>query len=263
MTFLEVYGVVALVILGIMTAVWLISLILRDSSIVDIFWGAGFVVVNWVCFTLTPDGFLARKWLIGVLVTIWGLRLSSHILWRNWGKGEDFRYQKWREEAGGKWWWRSFFKVFLLQGLLMWIISAPLLAAQISVTPDILTVLDFVAIPVWAIGFFFEAVGDLQLARFKANPVNKGKVLNTGVWRYTRHPNYFGDATQWWAYYLIAAAATGGFWTIFSPIIMTTLLLRVSGVALLEKTLVETKPQYQEYVETTRAFIPWFPRKGR
>jgi steroid 5-alpha reductase family enzyme len=262
MLFLEIYAIAALVILGFMTTVWLVSLLLRDSSIVDIFWGTGFVVSNWVYFALTPDGFPARKWLIGVLVTIWGLRLSLYILWRNWGKGEDFRYRQWREEAGPKWWWQSFFKVFLLQGFLMWIISAPLLAAQISPALDRLAVLDLVAVPVWLIGFFFEAVGDLQMARFKADPANKGKVLSSGVWRYTRHPNYFGDATQWWAYYLIAASA-GGFWTIFSPILMTVLLLRVSGVTLLEKTLKETKPGYKEYVESTSAFIPWFPRGAR
>ena len=116
------------------------------------------------------------------------------------------------------------------------------------------------AIPLWVVGFFFEAVGDLQMARFKANPSNKGKVMNTGVWRYTRHANYFGDATQWWAYYLIALAG-GRFFTIFSPILMTTLLLRVSGVAMLEKSLKETKPKYKQYVETRSAFIPWFPRK--
>jgi steroid 5-alpha reductase family enzyme len=263
MTFLEIYGIGALVILGFMAIIWVASLILRNSSVVDVFWGPGFVVANWTYFAFTPGGFPARKWLISILVTIWGLRLGLYILWRNWGKPEDFRYQKWREEAGRKWWWTSFFKVFLLQGLLMWIISAPLLAAQISPTPSRLTALDFVAILVWAIGFFFEAVGDLQLARFKANPANKGKVLASGVWRYTRHPNYFGDATQWWGYYLIAAAASGGFWTIFSPILMTTLLLRVSGVALLEKSLKEAKPGYREYVETTSAFIPWFPRKRR
>jgi steroid 5-alpha reductase family enzyme len=262
MAFLQISGIGALVILGFMTALWIASLILRNSSIVDIFWGTGFVIANWVYFALTPDGFPARKWLIVTLVTIWGLRLSLYILWRNWGKGEDFRYQKWREEAGGKWWWRSFFKVFLLQGFLMWIISAPLLAAQISVTPARLTILDWVAIPVWAIGFFFEAVGDWQMARFKANPANKGQVLRSGVWRYTRHPNYFGEATMWWAYYLVAAAG-GGFWTIFSPILMTTLLLRVSGVTLLEKSLKETKPKYKDYIETTSAFIPWFPRKRR
>jgi steroid 5-alpha reductase family enzyme len=261
MTFLEIYGAGALVIFGIMTLIWLLSLVLRDSSIVDPFWGTGFVIANWVYFALTPDGFPARKWLISILVTIWGLRLSLYLLWRNWGKGEDFRYRKWREEAGAKWWWQSFLRVFLLQGFLMWVISAPLLAAQFSPTPARLTVLDFAAIPLWAIGFFFEAVGDLQLARFKANPANKGQVLATGVWRYTRHPNYFGDATQWWAYYLVAAAASGGFWTIFSPVIMTVLLLRVSGVTLLEKTLTTTKPGYKEYVERTSAFIPWVPRK--
>lgn len=260
MTFLAIYGLGLLVIMGLMTLLWLISLLLRNSSIVDPFWGTGFVIANWVYFALTPDGYPARKWLLGILVTIWGLRLSLYLLWRNWGKGEDFRYRQWREEAGEQWWWRSFFKVFALQGALLWIISAPLLAAQISPTPARLIVLDVLAIAVWAVGFFFEAAGDFQLARFKTNPANKGKVLNRGVWRYTRHPNYFGDATQWWAYYLIAAAA-GGFWTIFSPIIMTLLLLRVSGVTLLEKTLTTSKPGYKEYVESTRAFVPWFPRK--
>ena len=262
MTFLGIYGIAALVILGFMAIIWIASLILKNSSIVDIFWGPGFVLANWVYFALTGGGFPARKMLISTLVTIWGLRLGLYILWRNWGKPEDFRYQKWREESGKKWWWYSFFKVFLLQGILMWIISAPLLAAQISPTPSRLAVLDYVGIVVWAIGFFFEAVGDLQLARFKANPANKGKVLDRGVWRYTRHPNYFGDASQWWGYYLIAAAA-GGFWTIFSPIIMTTFLLRVSGVTLLEKSLKDAKPGYREYIETTSAFIPWFPGKRR
>ena len=261
MTFIEIYGIAACLILTFMVVIWLVSLQLRNSSIVDIFWGAGFVLATLVYFALTPHGYVGRRLLISLLVTIWGLRLSLYILWRNWGKPEDFRYQKWRAEAGAKWWWLSFFKVFILQGALMWIISAPLLASQISSTPARLTSLDFLAVLVWAYGFFFEAMGDLQLARFKANPANKGQVMNRGVWRYTRHPNYFGDATQWWAYYLIAASASGGFWTIFSPIIMTTLLLRVSGVALLEKSLIETTPAYKEYIETTSAFIPWLPRK--
>jgi steroid 5-alpha reductase family enzyme len=260
MNLLEAYLIGGAAILGLMTLLWLISLALRDSSIVDPFWGTGFVVANWVYFALTPDGFPGRKWLIAILVTIWGLRLSLYLLWRNWGKGEDFRYRKWREEAGSSWWWRSFFKVFLLQGVLLWIISIPLLAAQYSPTPDRLTVLDFMAVLVWLIGFAFEAGGDLQLARFKADPANRGKVLDKGFWRYTRHPNYFGDATQWWAYYLFAAVA-GGFWTIFSPIIMTFLLMRVSGVTLLEKTLETSKPGYKEYIESTSAFFPWFPRK--
>jgi steroid 5-alpha reductase family enzyme len=262
MEYLQFYGIGALAILGMMLALWLLSLTLKNSSIVDIFWGAGFVISNWIYFALTPDGSMVRKWLILVLATIWGLRLTLYILWRNWGKGEDFRYQKWRQEAGGNWWWYSFFKVFLLQGVLMWIISAPLLAAQISAAPDGLVWLDYLAILVWGVGFFFESVGDWQLARFKADPANKGKLLNRGVWRYTRHPNYFGDATQWWAFYLVALAG-GGWWTIFSPIIMTFFLRAVSGVTMLEKTLKNTKPGYEEYIATTNAFIPWIPRKGR
>jgi steroid 5-alpha reductase family enzyme len=260
MSFLQAYGIAALCILGVMTLLWLVSLALRNSSIVDIFWGTGFVIANWVYFVLTPDGWIARKLLISVLVTLWGLRLSLHILWRNWGKPEDFRYQKWRQEHEEKWWWRSFFQVFVTQGILLVMISAPLLAAQLFAKPG-LTLLDWLAIPVWAIGFFFEAMGDWQLARFKADPANKGKVMNQGVWRFTRHPNYFGDAAQWWGYYLIALAA-GGWWTIFSPIIMTTLLVRVSGVALLEKTM-DKRPGYQEYIETTSAFVPWLPRRKR
>jgi steroid 5-alpha reductase family enzyme len=262
MTFLEAYLIGLAAVLGLMALLWVLSLLLRNSSIVDPFWGTGFVIVNWLYFALTPDGFAARKWLIAVLVTIWGLRLSIHLLRRNWRAGEDFRYRKWREENWARWWWMSFLRVFMLQGVLLWIISAPLLAAQIRPIPDHLTVLDWIGVVVWAVGFFFEAMGDLQLTRFKANPANKGKVLNTGVWHYTRHPNYFGDATQWWGYYLIATAG-GGFWTIWSPILMTVMLLRVSGVALLEKTLTTTKPGYKEYVESTSAFVPWLPRKPK
>lgn len=259
MSFFESYIITGFVILLMMVIVWLISLRLKNSSIVDIFWGTGFVICAWVYFSLTPDGFLARRLLLCLLVTIWGLRLSLYILWRNWKKPEDFRYHKWRQEAGASWWWRSFFKVFLLQGFLMWIISIPLLAAQASASPGRLVLLDNLAALVWAVGFFFEAVGDFQLARFKAVPENKGKVMDKGVWRYTRHPNYFGDAAQWWGYWLLAAAA-GGWWSIYSPLLMTFLLLRVSGVALLEKTL-ETRPAYRDYIERTSAFFPLPPRR--
>lgn len=259
MNFLATYLILFVVTIGVMTMLWVLSLVLKNSSIVDIFWGTGFVILAWVSFFLTPDGFLARKLLLTILVTIWGLRLSIYILVRNWGKPEDFRYQAWRKEHGKKWWWYSYFQVFLLQGVLLTIIAAPLLAAQISPTPAKLGVLDFIAIPLWVIGFFFESMGDWQLKRFKSDPANKGKVLDRGVWRYTRHPNYFGDSTQWWAYYLVAASA-GGWWTIFSPVLMTFLLLRVSGVKLLEKTL-DIRPGYKEYSERTSEFIPWFPKK--
>jgi len=260
MMLVENFFLVLLIILGLMVVLWLVSLVLRNSSIVDIFWGMGFVISGWVYFALNPDGFLLRKLLIALLVTAWGLRLSIHILRRNSGKGEDFRYQAWRKAAGGAWWWQSFFKVFLLQGILMWIISAPLLAAQFRSAPDRLTVLDFLGAAFWLVGFFFEVVGDLQLSRFKANPANRGKVMDHGLWRYTRHPNYFGDAAQWWGFYLIAAAS-GGWWTVFSPLLMTLLLLRVSGVPLLEKSLT-SRPGYDGYIKTTSAFIPWLPRKN-
>jgi steroid 5-alpha reductase family enzyme len=261
MEFLANYLIIGVVILGIMTLLWVVSLILKNSSIVDIFWGTGFVIVVWIAFALTPQGYDLRKWLIALLVTIWGLRLTLHILIRNWGKPEDFRYQKWREENGGAWWWRSFFKVFVLQGIIMWIVSTPLLASQISPTPARLVVLDILGVLLWAFGFYFEAAGDLQLTHFKADPANKGKVMNRGVWQYTRHPNYFGDAAQWWGFYLLAASA-GGWWTIFSPILMTLLLVKVSGVALLEKSM-EKRPGFLEYKQRTSAFIPWFPRKNK
>lgn len=260
MSFLNIYLTSGLIILILMTLLWLLSLVLKNSSIVDIFWGIGFVVTAWVDFALTLNIAPDRKLILCLLVSVWGLRLAIHILTRNWGKPEDFRYQAWRKEAGASWWWKSFLRVFLLQGGLLWIISTPLLAAQFSAQPGQPYWLVILAILVWLVGFIFEALGDWQLMRFKANPANKGKLLTSGVWRYTRHPNYFGDAAQWWAYYLLALAA-GGWWTIFSPVIMTFFLMRVSGVSLLEKSLKVEKPGYQEYMETTSEFIPWFPRK--
>jgi steroid 5-alpha reductase family enzyme len=259
MSFLAIYARGGLAIWAIMTLVWLLSLWLKNTSIVDIFWGSGFVLANWIYVALAPGDFVGRKVVLSALVTIWGLRLSLYILWRNWGEPEDYRYRQWREEHGDRWWWYSYFQTFILQGLLMWIISTPLLAVHHAPVPSRLTLLDWLGVVVWSMGFFFEAVGDFQMARFKADPSNKGKVLDSGVWRYTRHPNYFGDAAQWWGYYLMAAAA-GAYWTIYSPVLMTILLLRVSGVALLEKKLTETKPKYQDYIRRTSAFVPWFPK---
>jgi steroid 5-alpha reductase family enzyme len=258
----ELLGLSLVVVVGYMTAIWLLSLVLRNAGIVDVFWGLGFLVVALV-YLASGDGFIGRRVLITTLVATWGLRLSLHILHRNWRKGEDYRYREWRERAGANFWWRSFFQVFLLQGVLLWVISAPLLAAQFYESPDNFTVVDVLGALVWGVGFFFESVGDWQLARFKSDPANKGKVMNTGLWRYTRHPNYFGDATVWWGLFIIAAATGRGAWAVFSPVVMTFLLLRVSGVALLEKKQAKTKPEYREYVESTSAFLPWFPRMRR
>lgn len=259
MTFIEIYGIGLGVILSFMTAIWLASVRLRDASIVDIFWGPGFAVAAMV-YAFFADGYAGRQALVLSLVTVWGLRLGFHIFRRNWGHGEDPRYRVWREQAGASFWWVSFFRVYLVQGLLLWAISAPLLAAQVS-GPDRFTALDVVGGAAWGFGFLFEAVGDLQLARFKRDPANKGRVMRAGLWAYTRHPNYFGDATLWWGYFIIASATPNGYWTFFGPLLMTFLLVRVSGVSLLERRQKETKPEYIDYIETTSAFVPWFPRR--
>ena len=258
MPFINLFLLSGMVILAAMVLLWLLSLALQNSSIVDIFWGMGFVMIAWLAFSL-GQGYIPRKQLVAVLVTMWGVRLALHIFFRNWGKGEDFRYAKWREENGPRWWWVSFFQVFLLQGFLMWIISAPLIAAETYGFPVIITPLDAIGVVVWMIGFLFEMLGDLQLMSFKQNPKNKGKLFTKGLWRFTRHPNYFGESVLWWGYYIIALAS-GSWWTIFSPILMTYLLLKVSGVAMLERTMI-MKPGYEEYIRKTNAFLPWFPKK--
>ncbi|UYN90818.1 MAG: DUF1295 domain-containing protein [Anaerolineales bacterium] len=260
MEFISLIAVGAIATLLMAILWWLLSLPIKDSSIVDMFWGTGFVTLAWLYASLSEGaGDPARRWLLLALVTIWGFRLAIHIARRNHGKGEDFRYAEWRREGGASWWWRSFFKVFLLQGVLLWGISAPLLAAVLGRQP--LGWLDILAVLAWLVGFYFEAVGDWQLVRFKANPANKGKVLDSGLWALTRHPNYFGDALQWWAFWLLALASGLGWWTVLSPLIMTWLLRYVSGVDMLDRALAKRKPGYAAYMKRTPAFIPW-PQKS-
>jgi steroid 5-alpha reductase family enzyme len=243
-----------------MTALWIVSVIIKNVSIVDLFWGIGFVITAAFYF-LKSEGFEPRKILILSLVVIWGLRLSIYLAWRNIGKGEDFRYREFRKKYGEKrYWWISYFQTFLLQGVLMWLISAPLLGAQCYGQNSSIGILDFAGVILWLLGFSFEAGGDYQLSVFKSNPVNKGKVLNTGFWRYTRHPNYFGDSAVWWGFGLICIAG-GSYIPVIGSVLMTALIIKVSGVALLEKSLKEQKPQYKEYIEKTSSFIPWFPKK--
>ncbi len=257
MTLLQSFATGAAAIWLALTALWLLSLRLKDSSIVDIFWGSGFVLVGWVYFAVT-DGYQPRQLLLMSMVTLWGLRLTAHLAYRNIGEPEDYRYQQWRNENPSSWWWRSYLKVFMLQGVVMALVSLPLLAAQFYSTPEQLTFLDVLALPLWLIGFTFEAVGDWQLMRFKRNAADD-EVLNSGLWRYTRHPNYFGDAVQWWAFAL-PALAVGAWWGLIAPLLMTYLLLRVSGVAMLERSLKDKKSAYQEYVRRTSAFIPLPPK---
>jgi steroid 5-alpha reductase family enzyme len=260
MSFLETYLYGLLIIISMMTLLWIVSIILKNVSIVDIFWGFGYVLVG-IFYFLFTDGYETRKLIVLALVVIWGLRLSIYLGWRNIGKGEDFRYQEFRKNYGEhRYWWVSFFQTFLLQGILLWLISAPLLGAQYMPVSDNLNLFDYIGIAFWIIGFTFEAGGDFQLAKFKKNPANKGKVLDTGFWKYTRHPNYFGDASVWWGFGFLSLAA-GSYIPVLGSILMTALIIKVSGVAMLEKSLKDKKPDYQAYIEKTSAFIPWFPKK--
>lgn len=242
------------------TAVWALSIRLGDASIADVAWGPGFVLVA-ATWALLTEGWDPRRILVLVLVAAWGLRLALHIRARNRGKGEDPRYRRFRERAGDSFPLRSLATVFWLQALLLWIIAAPLLPALAADRPERLTLLDLLGALLWLTGFLFEAVGDAQLRRFKADPANRGRVLRSGLWRYTRHPNYFGDATLWWGLWCFAAAVPGGAVTAFGPVLMTFLLVRVSGVRLLEEDLGKRKPEYREYVEETNAFVPGPPRR--
>ncbi len=250
----------ALLIWILVTLLWFWSVLIKNVSIVDIFWGFGFVVIN-AFFVFMSGDLNIRKILIFILVSIWGLRLSLYLALRNIGKGEDFRYQEFRRNYGAKrYWWFSYFQTFLLQAAIMLIVSLPLFGISISNHSSDLNLFDFLGILLWLIGFSFEAGGDYQLARFKSKSENKGKILASGFWKYTRHPNYFGDSAVWWAYALISIAA-GSYWQIIGSILMTVVIIKVSGVALLEKTLHKSKPGYQEYIRKTSAFFPWFPKK--
>lgn len=270
---------------------WVISVKIKDASIIDIFWGFGFVVVAAVCLYLAPKK-TNYIWLLGALPIIWGLRLTLYLANRNLGHGEDPRYIGMRRRAEKKgmnemaWRKRTLFSIYFGQGLLILIVSAPVwvgIAHGVNFADDVYSfggelvfkgralitqigTLAIIGTIIWLIGFLFEAIGDMQLARFlKQNkdydgPYETKPVLNTGLWKYTRHPNYFGNAAMWWGIFLVACQAPWGWVTIFAPIIMTFLLVRVSGKALLERKL-KQRPAYQQYVETTSGFIPWPPRK--
>jgi len=255
----QIYFQGLFLILSLMTVLWIVSILITNVSIVDLFWGTGFIILNGWYF-LASQVSTSRQIILLVMVTIWGLRLSLYLAVRNIGKGEDFRYREFRKKYGEKnYWWISFFQTFLLQGVLMWLISSTLWGANQNLNKNGLNIIDYLALLVWIIGFAFETGGDYQLAKFKSNIANKGKILSSGFWRYTRHPNYFGDAAVWWGYGLLCIAA-GQYWYLWGSILMTLLIIKVSGVALLEKTLKVQKPQYMDYIQKTNAFIPWFPK---
>lgn len=249
-----------ILLIALFSLLWLVSVKLGDASIADIFWGPGFLV-SAIFYFLQDGPATPRKIMVLILVALWSIRLCLHIFLRNAGKGEDFRYREFRRKYGEKrYWWISYFQTFLLQGLLMWLISVTLLGAICEGNNGEITWSDIAGLVVMATGLLFESFSDRQLVRFRSDPANKGKVLSTGLWKYSRHPNYFGDAMVWCGFALLSVSA-GHLPEIAGAILMVFLLVRVSGVVLLEKTLKNDKPGYAEYMRRTPAFIPWFPKK--
>jgi steroid 5-alpha reductase family enzyme len=246
-----------LALVGFFTVLWVASLALRNASIVDMWWGPAFLLAL-AAYLKFEGPSETRAWVVLAAATLWGLRLAWHIGRRNIGHGEDPRYAAWRAQYGSRWWWRSYLKVFLLQATVAWIVSWPLYFA-VRQGPRFPTLLDLLGLGLFAAGWLFEAVGDWQLAAFKRDPANTGRVMDRGLWRYTRHPNYFGEAVLWWGLGLLGAA-TGGWVGLIGPALITFLLLRVSGVTLLERGLLASKPAYADYVARTSAFVPRPPK---
>ena len=251
---LDVLVGVGLALVVLMIGAWLASLAFGNTGIVDVVWGAGFVVVV-LTARIIGDGHDARADLLTAIITLWGLRLSAHLWWRNRGGGEDFRHQLRRRRAGDNFPIKSLATVFLLQGVIMWTVSLPV---QLAVTPTgpELGLTAIVGVAVWGVGLFFEAVGDAQLARFRSDPANQGVVMDRGLWRFTRHPNYFGDFCVWWGIWLVAAETTDAWFGIVGPLLMTFMLMRVSGVPVLERNLRERLTGYDRYATCTPTFFP-------
>ena len=241
---------------GCAVILWLVSLRLRDVSIIDIFWGPGIAgVVDIAAILGQASGPRVSAGLF--LVNLWAIRLALHILARH--HGEDHRYAAMRRQFGSRWWWWSLVQIFLLQAILIWFIAAPLVAAMLSRPPP-MGVLDHLGIGIAAAGLICEVLADFQLARFRMDPANKGKVLDTGLWRWSRHPNYFGEAVLWWGFFLIGLSASHAWWLALSPLVVTLLLLKVSGVTLMEDKIEDRRPGYADYKRRVSAFVPMPPK---
>jgi len=241
-----------------MSSVFIFAAIKKDNSFADIAWGPGFIAVTLIAF-LYNKIHEPRHFLITGLIFLWGTRLALHIFLRHRGKTEDERYRAMRAQWNNHILLNSFLRVFMAQGLILLVIASPLILIN-NTNHYPLNFFDLLSVMLWTIGFFFEAVGDWQLTQFLKKSSNKGHILTTGVWRYTRHPNYFGEITMWWGIFLIVLHLPMGFFTVISPLTITYLLLFVSGIPLLEKPF-ENNPEFQEYKQTTNALIPWFPKR--
>jgi steroid 5-alpha reductase family enzyme len=238
---------------------WIVAIRTGDPSFIDAFWGFGFVVVAWTTFTLTDAGPARRGLLVGI-TTVWGLRLAGYLLWRWRKNGPDRRYVAMLRHAENP---RLFMltKVFLLQGALMWLVSLPVQLGQVYALPDGLGAAQWAGLALAAFGIVFESTGDAQLVLFKRDPANDGHVLDHGLWRYTRHPNYFGDACTWWGLFLASLCNPVTWIGVVGPLVMTFLLARWSGVGPLERQMKRKKPGYEDYIRRTSTFIPRPPRQ--
>jgi len=240
-----------------MTGWFIASQVRGRNDVADVAWGLGFILAALVSLVAAGE-YSPRALLVTGLVAVWGVRLALHIHSRNRGKGEDPRYRKWREEWGSTFVIRSFLQVFMLQGALLVLVAVPVIFVNASPASPF-NWLDALGALVWLVGFAFEAVGDLQLSRFLREPANRGKLMTEGLWRYSRHPNYFGEVTLWWGIWLVAAAVPGGWKTVVGPLAITFLILKVSGVPMLEARY-EGRADFREYKRRTSAFFPLPPR---
>ena len=258
MQYLHTLLTAALILFIYMTVLFLIALKRKDNSIADVVWGTGFILVAWSTL-IFYGSFTPRQWIVNLLVLIWGLRLAIRIHLRDKGKGEDVRYKKWRQEWGKFFVIRSYLQVFLLQGFILLLNITPVFFIN-TYDAGGLGWLDVLGVSVWCLGFAFESVGDWQLDRFIKNPDNRGKVMDQGLWRYSRHPNYFGEVTMWWGIYLLALSVLGGWISIVGPLTITYIILFVSGIPMTERFM-QDNPVFADYKKRTSVFIPWFPKK--
>lgn len=248
----------ALILFIYMSFWFMLSLLKKRNDVADVAWGLGFVLMAWTSFFLGQIGSV-RGILVGILLSVWGFRLAWYIYTRNRGKAEDYRYFEWRERWG-KWFYiRSYAQVYLLQGFFLFLIVSPVLLINSS-TGSTLELLDFFGVVVWLVGFYFEAMGDAQLARFIKDPTNKGKLMQSGLWRYTRHPNYFGEVTMWWGIWIISLSTSYNLLSVIGPLTITFLILKVSGIPMLEEKY-EGRLDFEEYKRKTSIFFPLPPKK--
>jgi len=254
---MNVFLLAASVLFVFMTMLFVLAMYLKDNSIVDIAYGLAFVLICWTAF-LGYGGGHPRQLLVLALVSLWGVRLAVHILLRKVGEGEDFRYRQWREEWGETFVWRSFLQIFMLQGAVIFVVALPILLV-IKNPGNSLGLIDVFGSLLWTFGFIFEAVGDWQLLQFKKKTENHGHIIQSGLWSLTRHPNYFGEATLWWGLFLIALQVPYGALAIISPVLIDFLLLKVSGLPMLEAKY-QGNTEFEAYKQRTNAFFPWFPK---